>query len=65
VLISISATVLIFFIGLSRIYLGVHHPSDVLAGFIAGFWLLSTTIFIDKTIIFFRIIRESSREASS
>lgn len=58
-LISALATVLIFFIGVSRIYLGVHHPSDVLAGYIAGFWLFITTIFVDKTIIFFRMIRES------
>lgn len=61
--ISIFATILIFIIGLSRVYLGVHHPSDVLAGYIAGFWLFTTTIFIDKTIIFFRMIRESSKES--
>lgn len=30
------AVVIILLIGLTRIYLGVHYPSDVLAGFVAG-----------------------------
>ncbi|MBS4176669.1 phosphatase PAP2 family protein [Lederbergia citrea] len=33
---SIIASVLIILIGLSRIYLGVHYPSDVIAGYAAG-----------------------------
>jgi undecaprenyl-diphosphatase len=43
------AGVMIFLIGLSRIYLGVHYPSDVIAGYLAAvFWTLAV-ILVDAT----------------
>jgi membrane-associated phospholipid phosphatase len=40
-LVLVSAVALVLAIGFSRVYLGVHYPSDVLAGYSAGLvWLM-------------------------
>lgn len=40
---------LIFLIGISRIYLGVHYASDVFAGFAAGFlWLILSLVILNQ-----------------
>jgi undecaprenyl-diphosphatase len=45
ILIVTVLALLILSIGLSRIYLGVHFPSDVAAGFVGGFiWVMFCAI---------------------
>jgi undecaprenyl-diphosphatase len=43
-----AAALMVVLIGLSRIYLGVHYPSDVIAGYLTGAIWVSTMITMDR-----------------
>lgn len=47
ILVAICSLALVLLIGFSRVYLGVHYPSDVVAGFIAGFFVFMTAIVLN------------------
>ena len=46
--IAIFAAVLIFLIGMSRAYIGIHFPTDVLAGFLAGAVWTAAVMSVDR-----------------
>lgn len=56
------ASVMILCIGISRIYLGVHYPSDALGGYVTGLLWLLFVILIDKTILFYRLFKNKRKE---
>ena len=56
ILVWTLAAVLVAAIGLSRIYLGAHYPSDVIAGYLAAALWVSTLLALDRV----RIERKSA-----
>jgi membrane-associated phospholipid phosphatase len=61
ILVCVAAILLISVIGLSRIYLGVHYPSDVIAGYLAAAVWVAAMIFLDRL----RIHRRQNRTRTS
>lgn len=49
---------LIFAIGVSRVYLGAHYPSDVLAGFATGFLWFCVVLLFEKTLYLWKLYRD-------
>jgi undecaprenyl-diphosphatase len=50
----LAATAIVILVALSRIYLGVHYPSDVIAGVLAGFLWASVAALAIEAVRYFR-----------
>jgi len=55
-------SILVLLIGASRIYLGVHYPSDVVAGFVAAFFWAVTVLVIEKTLLIFSLTHKKRQQ---
>lgn len=60
IIVWIIALAIVVMIGFSRIYLGAHYPTDVIAGFVAGIFILASAIAIDKTLRLNRLLKNIS-----
>jgi undecaprenyl-diphosphatase len=56
---AVLFALLIFFIGVSRVYLGVHYASDVLAGFSAGLAWLVIYITLIRRSYYFNLLKKN------
>ena len=57
-----AAALLIGMIGFSRIYLGVHYPSDVIAGYLAGAVWVAAVLSLDKILAAWRNEERGDRQ---
>lgn len=61
-MLSFGSAIIIGLVGLSRIYLGAHFPSDVIAGYIAGGIWFAFVLLVEKTLLFLKLFKKFETE---
>ncbi len=56
----INGTIIIL-VGVSRVYLGVHYLTDIIAGYIAGFWWITTALVVENS---FKLLFRNKKKAT-
>jgi undecaprenyl-diphosphatase len=62
--VGVAAAALVIAIGMSRIYLGMHYPSDVIAGYLAAAMWVATLLVLDRWRVRRKVVNPEAKQGN-